>query len=137
MEDNSIEDKIIDLIMEIKTHFIYGNNFISSILLLKIISETNNIRVVDIAKKMNISAPSVTEALTKLENKGFIQRDEGENKREKVISLTDQGREKMKEFAFLMRCEMKDKISVLSVEDKVKLKENLSSMIDMLQKIHN
>ena len=134
---NSIEDKIIDLIMEIKTHFIYGNNFVSSILLLKIISETDNLRVVDIAKKMNISAPSVTEALTKLENKGFIQREEGENRREKIISLTDDGREKMKEFALLMRAEMKDKIAILSVEDKLKLKENLSSMIEILQKIQN
>ena len=134
---NSIEDKIIDLIMEIKTHFIYGNNFVSSILLLKIISETDNLRVVDIAKKMNISAPSVTEALTKLENKGFIQRDEGENRREKIISLTDEGRGKMKEFALLMRAEMKDKIAILSVEDKLKLKENLSSMIVILQKIQN
>jgi len=134
---NSIEDKIIDLIMEIKTHFIYGNNFVSSILLLKIISETDNLRVVDIAKKMNISAPSVTEALTKLENKGFIQREEGENRREKIISLTEEGRGKMKEFALLMRAEMKDKIAILSPEDKLKLKENLSSMIVILQKIQN
>lgn len=73
--DNTIEDKIIDLIMEMKTHFIYGNNFISSALLLRIISENKHIRVVDLSRKMNISPPSVTEALFKLENQGFIHKE--------------------------------------------------------------
>ncbi len=134
---NSIEDNIIDLIMEIKTNFIYGSNFVSSILLLKIISENKNLRVIDISKKMNISPPSVTEALTKLENKGFIKREEGDNKREKIISLTHEGKNKTKELSSLMRIEMKDKISVLSKEDKLKLKENLFSIIAILKKIEN
>jgi DNA-binding MarR family transcriptional regulator len=134
---NSIEDNIIDLIMEIKTNFIYGSNFVSSILLLKIISENKNLRVIDISKKMNISPPSVTEALTKLENKGFIKREEGDNKREKIISLTPEGKNKTKELSSLMRIEMKDKISVLSKEDKLKLKENLFSIIAILKKIEN
>ena len=134
---NSIEDNIIDLIMEIKTNFIYGSNFVSSILLLKIISENKNLRVIDISKKMNISPPSVTEALTKLENKGFIKREEGDNKREKIISLTPEGKNKTKELSSLMRIEMKDKISVLSKEDKLKLKESLFSIIAILKKIEN
>ena len=89
MKTNNIENKIIDLVMEMKSHFIYGNNFISSAMLLRIIKENKESRVIDIAKKMNISAPSVTEALDKLEAKGFIKRQEGEDKREKIILVTD------------------------------------------------
>ncbi len=132
---DSTEDKIIDLIMEMKTHFIYGNNFISSALLLKIISENKNIRIVDISRKINISPPSVTEALSKLENQGFINREEGDNKREKKVSITNTGRNRMKEFSKLLRSEMKDKISTLSKEDKLILKDNLSIVIDTLKKI--
>ncbi|MHB8443506.1 MAG: MarR family winged helix-turn-helix transcriptional regulator [Patescibacteria group bacterium] len=133
--DNTIEDKIIDLIMEMKTHFIYGNNFISSALLLRIISENKHIRVVDLSRKMNISPPSVTEALFKLENQGFIHKEEGNNKREKIVSITDHGREKMKEFSKLLRSEMKDKIGKLSKEDKLILKDNLSLVVNTLKKI--
>ncbi|MHB8362751.1 MAG: MarR family winged helix-turn-helix transcriptional regulator [Patescibacteria group bacterium] len=133
--DNTIEDKIIDLIMEMKTHFIYGNNFISSALLLRIISENKHIRVVDLSRKMNISPPSVTEALSKLENQGFIHKEEGNNKREKIVSITDHGREKMKEFSKLLRSEMKDKIGKLSKEDKLVLKDNLSLVVNTLKKI--
>jgi DNA-binding MarR family transcriptional regulator len=133
--DSTIEDKIIDLIMEMKTHFIYGNNFISSALLLRIISENKHIRVVDLSRKMNISPPSVTEALSKLENQGFIHKEEGNNKREKIVSITDHGREKMKEFSKLLRSEMKDKIGKLSKEDKLVLKDNLSLVVNTLKKI--
>ncbi len=133
--DSTIEDKIIDLIMEMKTHFIYGNSFISSALLLKIISENKHIRVIDISRKMNISPPSVTEALFKLENQGFIHKEEGDNKREKIVSITDTGKDRMKEFSKLMRSEMKDKIATLSKEDKLVLKDNLSLVIDTLKKI--
>ncbi len=135
MKTNNIENKIIDLVMEMKSHFIYGNNFISSAMLLRIIKENKESRVIDIAKKMNISAPSVTEALDKLEAKGFIKRQEGEDKREKIISITDKGDSQFKEIAKLMREEMKDKISSLKDEDKIILEESLASVTNILKKI--
>lgn len=47
-----------------------------------------NIRAVDISKKLNISRASVTEALKKLANKGFVNYD-----RYEAISLTETGKE--------------------------------------------
>lgn len=48
------------------------------------------IRAIDISKRLNISRASVTEALQKLEQKGFIIYD-------KTISLTEEGRLKAQE----------------------------------------
>ena len=47
-----------------------------------------NIRAVDISKELNISRASVTEALKKLANKGFVNYD-----RYEAISLTETGKE--------------------------------------------
>ena len=133
---NTIEDNIIDLITEIKSNFIYGNNFLSSALLLKMIHEDKKgIRVVDIARKINISPPSVTEALSKLEKEGYVKKIEGEDRREKILSITKKGEERMNKFTEFMRLEMKEKMSVLSDDDKKKLEKSLSNIVNILHKI--
>ncbi len=135
-DTNTIEDNIIDLITEIKSNFIYGNNFLSSALLLKMIHEDKKgIRVVDIARRINISPPSVTEALSKLEKKGYVKKIEGEDRREKILSITKKGEERMKKFTEFMRLEMKEKMSVLTDDDKKKLEKSLSNIVNILHKV--
>ena len=51
-------------------------------------NDNRNIRAVDISKELEVTRASVTEALKKLANKGFITYG-----RYDVISLTDSGRE--------------------------------------------
>ncbi len=135
-DTNTIEDNIIDLITEIKSNFIYGNNFLSSALLLKMIHEDKKgIRVVDIARRINISPPSVTEALSKLEKKGYVKKIEGEDRREKILSITKKGEERMKKFTEFMRLEMKEKMSVLTDDEKKKLEKSLSNIVNILHKV--
>ena len=51
-------------------------------------NDEKNIRAIDISKKLKVSRASVTEALKKLANKGFINYG-----RYETISLTDSGKE--------------------------------------------
>lgn len=44
---------------------------------------------VELAQYMNVEAPTVTRTLARLESLGFIRREEGRDKREKWITLTD------------------------------------------------
>jgi DNA-binding MarR family transcriptional regulator len=97
--------------------------------------DKKGIRVVDIARRINISPPSVTEALSKLEKKGYVKKIEGEDRREKILSITKKGEERMKKFTEFMRLEMKEKMSVLTDDDKKKLEKSLSNIVNILHKV--
>lgn len=62
-----------------------GEMYLETILVLE--KEKENIRAIDIAKQMGFSKPSVSLALSKLRQEGFLK--VGENQ---FISLTDSGR---------------------------------------------
>lgn len=44
-------------------------------------------------KYLNVEAPSITRAITRLETLGWVERLDGEDKREKIVTLTAQANE--------------------------------------------
>jgi|SRR5690625_130066 len=48
----------------------------------------------EIWKYLNVEAPTVTRSLTKMEKNGWVIRKQGEDKRERLIELTDEAKRK-------------------------------------------
>jgi len=48
----------------------------------------------DIWKYLNVEAPTVTRTLAKMEKSGWIKRQSGDDKRERIIELTEETKEK-------------------------------------------
>ena len=46
-------------------------------------------------KYLNVEAPSITRAITRLESLGWVQRLDGEDKREKIVTLSAQAEERL------------------------------------------
>lgn len=63
-----------------------GENYLEAILMLQ--NERGTARSVDVAKKLNVSKPSVSRAMGILEEKGFLTIGEGG-----ALLLTDKGKE--------------------------------------------
>jgi len=46
-------------------------------------------------KYLNVEAPSITRAITRLETLGWVERLDGEDKREKIVTLTAQANDRL------------------------------------------
>ncbi|MBM7553071.1 MarR family winged helix-turn-helix transcriptional regulator [Thalassobacillus pellis] len=51
----------------------------------------------DIWKYLNVEAPTITRTLTRMEKNGWVIRTQGEDRRERLIELTESAHEKFKE----------------------------------------
>lgn len=52
-----------------------------------------------ISKYFNVEAPTISRTVTRLEQLGWVERQEGEDKREKIVSLTERARNDLKEIS--------------------------------------
>ncbi len=74
------------------------HSFLERERILKIIDISENISQRKLAQIISISPQSISETLTKLENDGYITRTKNQNdKRETLIFLTENGRQRLKE----------------------------------------
>lgn len=75
----------------------------------------------DLWTYINVEAPTITRTLVKMEENGWIKRRQGQDKRERIIELTDQARE---EFASIQQSVFEleeDVLGNLTQEDKNQL----------------
>lgn len=116
----------------------------SEIITIKIIlkSEDKEIRVCEIAKKLNVSTPAVSRTLRRLEEKEYVERiTDKTDRRNTHVKVTTKGKDafsadmhKMKSF---MDCSL-EHLSDTEVEQLIFLINKLhSSMQDELKKINN
>lgn len=115
-----------------------GENYLETILILK--EKLGNIRSIDIVNEMNFTKPSVSVAMKKLRQSGYIEMDDAG-----YIYLTQQGREIAESVydrhrtlkTFLVAIGVSDETAsddacriehIISEETFVKLKEHLSKL---------
>lgn len=82
----------------------------------------------EIWKYLNVEAPTITRTLSRMEKNGWISRKQGTDKRERVITLTEEAWGKFKTIRQSMDELEEDILSDLSPEDKKQL-------YDLLKKI--
>ncbi len=97
-------------------------------LVLSLLQENGSMSQQDIQKAMNVQAGTISELISKLEHKGFVERSrDGTDRRKVTISLTEAGREIR---ALDHEKVLQDRYHVLSETEKQELSELLSKLLD-------
>ncbi|WP_270182685.1 MarR family winged helix-turn-helix transcriptional regulator [Alkalihalobacillus sp. CinArs1] len=72
----------------------------------------------EIWKYLNVEAPTTTRTLTKMESNNWIERAEGEDKRERIVCLTDYAKSKLPEIKASIQEMEESLLQNLSNEDQ-------------------
>lgn len=105
-------------------------------LVLMVLWETNTIPVNDIAKKLILNTNTITPLLKRMEQQGLITRERSDTDERKVmVQLTEKGKT-LQEEAALIPDELVKRLSdsELKLDDLIRLKENLHSIISFLSR---
>ncbi len=105
-------------------------------LVLMILWENNALPVNDIAKTLILNTNTITPLLQRMEKQGLVLREKSmDDERKVIVKLTEKG-EKLKTKASSIPENLATEImkSDLTLEDLIKMKEDLSKMIDQLSK---
>lgn len=105
-------------------------------LVLMVLWENDSLQVNDIAKNLILNTNTITPLLKRMEQQGLIIRNRSDKDERKVlINLTEEGYN-LKEKASQIPEELIKRLSdsELKIEDLVKLKESLNSLISFLSK---
>ena len=65
--------------------------FSSQWTILFVLKERGPMTLTAIWKYLNVEAPTVTRTVSRLETLGYVKREEGADRREKIVRLTDEG----------------------------------------------
>lgn len=105
-------------------------------LVLIVLWENESIPVNDIAKKLILNTNTITPLLKRMEQQGLLLRKRSDKDERKVIvQLTEKGKILQEQAAEIPKELIKRILdSELKIEDLVKLKENLNSIISFLSK---
>ncbi len=105
-------------------------------LVLMILWEEDGLQVNDIAKKLILNTNTITPLLKRMEKEGIIRRKRsGEDERKVMVQLTEKGRALQEEAARIPE-QLASRLAEgeLNIDDLVRLKETLDSMIRSLSK---
>lgn len=75
----------------LKQHQLYSSQWT----ILYCLHKNGPMTLTQIWKYLNVEAPSITRAITRLETLGWIERLDGEDKREKIVTLTAQANDRL------------------------------------------
>ncbi|MFD4490172.1 MarR family winged helix-turn-helix transcriptional regulator [Lysinibacillus fusiformis] len=75
----------------LKQHHLYSSQWA----ILYCLHKNGPMTLTQIWKYLNVEAPSITRAITRLETLGWVERLDGEDKREKIVTLTEQANERL------------------------------------------
>lgn len=105
-------------------------------LVLMILWEEDGLPVNDIAKKLILNTNTITPLLKRMEQEGLLKRQRSkEDERKVLVHLTEKGKQ-MQEQAALIPEQLFSQLLTgdLKTEDLIRLKEQLTSIIDFLSK---
>jgi len=130
-EKNIPEDLLV--LMEQCGHFIWhrmgGKK--GQIKILKILSKNPEITQAELQSKLNIQPGSISEIMTKMENKGLITKTKDEeDKRKYVISITEKGKKNLCEHPRNDFAGKKGLFDVLDEQEQEELRRILSRLIE-------
>ncbi|TKI63590.1 MarR family transcriptional regulator [Lysinibacillus mangiferihumi] len=75
----------------LKQHQLYSSQWT----ILYCLHKHGSMTLTQIWKYLNVEAPSITRAISRLEDLGWVERVEGEDKREKIVTLSAMAKERL------------------------------------------
>lgn len=105
-------------------------------LVLMVLWENDSLPVNDIAKKLILNTNTITPLLKRMEQEGFLlRRRSDKDERKVIVQLTEKAKELQKEAAKIPEELVKRLVnSELNIDDLIRLKENLNSIVSFLSR---
>lgn len=114
-----------------KSEFLGGQTLLERDRILLTIGGSGEIAQKHLALRLNVSPQSMSEALSKLENDGYVARSKSQlDKRETIVTLTPAGRTHSDELAQKMRSHAHRFLEPLSTEEKQTLYSLLKKLTE-------
>lgn len=114
-----------------KSEFLDGQTILERDRILLTIGVRGEIAQKHLAQRLNVSPQSMSEALYKLENDGYVARSKSQlDKRETIVTLTPEGKAHSDELAQKMRRQAHRFLEPLSAEEKKTLYSLLKKLIE-------
>lgn len=88
---------------------------------------------IDIANNLDIRPATISRILDGLENKGYIHRESGDDRRSLKIFITDEGREKFEKWDAVLNVLIDEMLDGLSKKEKQELNRLLVKVIQNLK----
>lgn len=108
----------------LKHHGIYNSQWT----VLFIVEQRGEMSLTSIWKYLNVEAPTITRTVARLEQLGLLQRKKGDDLREKIVSLTEEGKKKFEEVKVTVSAYEDQFAKGLTEEEQEQLKGLLRKM---------
>lgn len=108
----------------LKQHGIYSSQWT----VLFIVEQRGEMSLTSIWKYLNVEAPTITRTVARLEQLGLLQRKKGDDLREKIVSLTEEGKKKFEEVKVTVSAYEDQFAKGLTEEEQEQLKGLLRKM---------
>lgn len=82
----------------------------------------------DIWKYLNVEAPTVTRTITRLQQKGWLIRQPGSDKRQRIVKITEEAKIQLDELVEVVRNYEDEQIFDLTEEDEQQLRQLLDKI---------
>lgn len=103
------------------------------LLILRQLSTHENISVTELGRSISLSQGTVTEILSRLENKGLVVRRRSEaDKRRATLGITPQARKILETAPPLLQEKFVDRLSALAAWEKMMILSALNRIVDMM-----
>lgn len=79
---------------------------------------------------MHVEAPTVTRTVSRLEKNGWVERIQGDDKREKVVKMTEEAKIKYDDIQLKMKEFEEEMLSVFEERDKKIFQRLLSQLLE-------
>ena len=108
----------------LKQHGIYSSQWT----VLFIVEQRGEMSLTSIWKYLNVEAPTITRTVARFEQLGLLQRKKGDDLREKIVSLTEEGKKKFEEVKVTVSAYEDQFAKGLTEEEQEQLKGLLRKM---------
>ncbi|QDQ02324.1 MarR family transcriptional regulator [Lysinibacillus fusiformis] len=108
----------------LKQHNLYSSQWT----ILYCLQKHGAMTLTQIWKYLNVEAPSVTRAISRLEDLGWVQRVDGEDKREKIVTLSAMAVEQLPEITATILAFEAEMVGSLTVEEQEQFMNLLQKM---------
>lgn len=97
------------------------------------ISLNEQITISDLAERLRMDRTTLTRNLKPLEKRGFVESTSGEDRRTRVVSLTDQGQESLNKARPLWEKAQKEVVEALGPDKFNQMLANVSEVVSLVQ----
>jgi DNA-binding MarR family transcriptional regulator len=104
---------------------------------LSVLRRSGGCSMTDLSRVLRVTKPNITFLVDRLEEQGLLRRkSDASDRRKTTIVLTDKGRQGIEGRRTAVLSRVRDRLALLSQDERVSLEEALSKVMSLVAKLH-